>query len=57
MPARAKQLGYKQLHLDTSEQLVAARHLYEKNGYREVTRGKVGAFTIIQYEESGQGGE
>lgn len=38
LEARARALGYHTLHLDTSTIQIAARKLYEKNGYREVGR-------------------
>lgn len=47
---RAADLGYRTLHLDTTVQQAAARRLYEKNGYRETGRGKVGPFRCIYYE-------
>lgn len=47
---RAAELGYTSLHLDTTVQQVAARRLYEKNGYRETGRGTVGPFRCLYYE-------
>jgi ribosomal protein S18 acetylase RimI-like enzyme len=47
---RAMELGYETLHLDTTVGQVAARRLYEKNGYRETGRGMVGPFRCIYYE-------
>jgi GNAT superfamily N-acetyltransferase len=38
LEARARTLGYRTLHLDTSIVQIPARRLYEKNGYREVGR-------------------
>lgn len=38
LAARARALGYRVLHLDTSPLQVAAKRLYEKNGFREVGR-------------------
>ena len=38
LEARARQLGYRTLHLDTSILQVPAQRLYEKNGYHEVGR-------------------
>jgi len=38
LEARARALGYKILHLDTSTLQIPAQKLYEKNGYREVGR-------------------
>ena len=47
---RAANLDYTTLHLDTTVQQRAARHLYTKNGYREAGRGKVGPFDCVFYE-------
>lgn len=49
---RAVELGYTDLHLDTGVNLEAARSLYERNGYREARRGKVGPFDCVFYEKS-----
>jgi GNAT superfamily N-acetyltransferase len=38
LEARARELGYRTLHLDTSIVQIPARKLYEKNGFREVGR-------------------
>ncbi len=38
LEARARTLGYRTLHLDTSVLQIAAQRLYEKNRYREVGR-------------------
>ncbi len=46
----AAELGYGTLHLDTTVGQVAARRLYEKNGYRETGRGTVGPFECLYYE-------
>ena len=48
--ARAAELGYCRLRLDTTVQQRAARHLYIKNGYREAGRGRVGPFDCVFYE-------
>lgn len=37
---RARELGYRTLHLDTTTQQVAAQRLYEKSSYREAGRGE-----------------
>jgi ribosomal protein S18 acetylase RimI-like enzyme len=47
---RAAGLGHETLYLDTTVQQVAARRLYEKNGYREIGRGTVGPFFCLYYE-------
>jgi len=50
---RAAELGYSTLRLDTTVQQRAARHLYVKNGYREVGRGSIGPFWCVFYERDG----
>ncbi len=47
---RAAELGHETLHLDTTVQQVAAQRLYERNGYRETGRGRVGPFECLYYE-------
>ena len=47
---RAEKLGYTILYLDTTVGQVAARRLYEKNGYRETGRGRAGPFECLFYE-------
>lgn len=49
---RASELGYVALHLDTGLNHVAARKLYESNGYRETRRGMVGPVECVFYEKS-----
>jgi ribosomal protein S18 acetylase RimI-like enzyme len=51
LEARARALGYKTLHLDTSVLQVAAQKLYEKNGYREVGRDIYQQLEVILYEK------
>jgi ribosomal protein S18 acetylase RimI-like enzyme len=48
---RAGELGYSVLHLDTAVVLVGAQHLYAKNGFKEVRRGKLGIVDCIFYEK------
>jgi ribosomal protein S18 acetylase RimI-like enzyme len=48
---RAKELGYTQLHLDTTVQQVAAQGLYEKNGYLRSGSKQIGKFSVIVYEK------
>ena len=40
LEVKAKELGYKELHLDTSSQLVGAMNFYLKHGYVEFKRVK-----------------
>jgi ribosomal protein S18 acetylase RimI-like enzyme len=49
---RAAELGYETLHLDTAVRQKSARHLYERNGYREVRCGRKGAIDCVFYEKS-----
>jgi ribosomal protein S18 acetylase RimI-like enzyme len=48
---RARQLGYKELELDTTTKQVAAQKLYEKNGYRRTSQINYGGLDIIFYEK------
>ena len=49
---RADELGYTTLHLETTVGQAAAQRLYEKNGYRETGRGRVGPFECLYYERA-----
>ena len=49
---RAAELDHGTLHLDTTVGQTAARRLYEKNGYRESGRGRVGPFECLYYERT-----
>ena len=49
---RARELGYKELHLDTTVQQTAAQRFYEKNGYVMVREGKIGQFDCLFYEKT-----
>ncbi len=49
---RAKELGYKTLHLDTGVSMVAAQGLYRKNGFQEVSRGKIADVDVIFFEKN-----
>ncbi len=51
LEARARALGYRTLHLDTSILQVPAQRFYEKNGYREVGRDIYGQLEVILYEK------
>ena len=35
---KARELGYKQMYLETHTNLAAAIHIYEKSGYIEIAR-------------------
>lgn len=51
LEARARALGYRTLHLDTSILQAPAQKLYEKNGYREVGRDVYQGLEVILYEK------
>ncbi len=48
---RAAELGYSTLRLDTAVRQRAARRLYERNGYMESRRGRIGPFDCVFYEK------
>ena len=48
---RARELGYRRLHLDTAVVQTAAQALYLRNGYREVGRTVLAGFDAILYEK------
>jgi GNAT superfamily N-acetyltransferase len=49
---RAAGLGYSTLRLDTAVRQRAARSLYERNGYWESRRGRIGQFDCVFYERN-----
>lgn len=49
---RARELGYKNLQLDTTMKQVAAQKFYEKNGFQIIRRGKLAGFECLFYEKS-----
>ncbi len=51
LESRARAIGYKTLHLDTSVVQVPAQKLYEKNGFREVGRDVYQGLEVILYEK------
>ena len=51
LEARARTLGYRTLHLDTSILQIPAQKLYEKNGYYEVGRDTYQQLEVILYEK------
>jgi ribosomal protein S18 acetylase RimI-like enzyme len=51
LEARARVMGYRTLHLDTSILQIPAQKLYEKNGFREVGRDKYHGLEVILYEK------
>ena len=48
---RAAALGYSSLHVDTTVRQTAARRLYEKDGFREVRRDRMGSFGCVFHEK------
>ncbi len=52
LESRATELGYTELHLETTTQQVPAHRLYLKNGYVEVGRCRRSRFEVILYEKS-----
>jgi ribosomal protein S18 acetylase RimI-like enzyme len=48
---RARESGFRTIHLDTTVQQEPAQALYLKNGYRETRRGRIRRFDIIFYEK------
>lgn len=51
LESRARALGYRTLHLDTSILQLPAQRLYEKNGFREVGRDMYQQLEVILYEK------
>jgi len=51
LEARAAELGYRVLHLETTAGQTAARALYERHGYREIMRSQWQRFEVITYEK------
>ena len=49
---KARDLGYKVLHLDTTDRQISAQQLYLKNGYAEVERKEWRGMTMIFYEKN-----
>jgi ribosomal protein S18 acetylase RimI-like enzyme len=52
LETRARAIGYKTLHLDTSVLQRVAQKLYEKNGFREVGRDTYQDLEVILYEKT-----
>jgi ribosomal protein S18 acetylase RimI-like enzyme len=51
LEARAREMGYRTLHLETTTQQVAAQGLYAANGFVQTGTGKYEEFTLLQYEK------
>lgn len=52
LEARAVELGYTRLHLDTTAQQLAARALYHSHGYRETAREQGARFELVFFEKT-----
>ena len=52
LEARAAELGYTTLQMDTTIQQIPAQKLYIQNGYAETGRGQTGRFEFILYEKA-----
>jgi GNAT superfamily N-acetyltransferase len=51
LDARARELGYRRLRLDTSEKQLPAQRLFAKLGFGETHRKPVRGLTFIFYEK------
>lgn len=51
LEARAREMGYSTLHLETTVQQVAAQALYERNGFIKTGTGRYEDFVLLQYEK------
>jgi ribosomal protein S18 acetylase RimI-like enzyme len=51
LEARAVELGYRAMHLDTTTMQVAAIAMYEELGYEEIGRGDIGRFELVLMEK------
>ena len=49
---RARELGYRQLRLNTPVVMTAAQRLYDSAGYREVGRGQLAGAEVIYFEKT-----
>lgn len=52
LEARAAELGYRRLSLETTVGQVAAQALYRKNGYVETGRAQMHGFDVILYQKT-----
>jgi len=48
---RARGCGVTRVHLDTTTLQVAAQRFYERHGYRETGRGRLGRLELVLYEK------
>jgi ribosomal protein S18 acetylase RimI-like enzyme len=49
---RARELGYRELRLDTTVTQTAAQHLYASAGYREAGRGQFAGQEVVYFAKS-----
>jgi ribosomal protein S18 acetylase RimI-like enzyme len=52
LEAKALNLGYRELCLDTTTLQIAAQKMYEKNGFTATGRGQVPPFEVIYYHKT-----
>jgi ribosomal protein S18 acetylase RimI-like enzyme len=48
---RARALGYRTIHLETTAQQHSAQHFYVQNGYTEIKRTQWRHFVVIRYDK------
>lgn len=51
LEARARELGYEVLHLDTTVHQTEAQAFYQAHGYAETGRARLGPFEVILFEK------
>jgi ribosomal protein S18 acetylase RimI-like enzyme len=51
LEARAREMGYATLHLETTVQQTAAQGLYERNGFVQTGTGRYEDFVLLRYEK------
>jgi ribosomal protein S18 acetylase RimI-like enzyme len=51
LEARAREMGYARMHLETTVQQVAAQGLYERNGFVQTGTGVYEDFKLLNYEK------
>ena len=49
---RARELGYRELRLDTTIRHTSAQHLFASAGYREVGRGQLAGVEVVYFAKS-----